>query len=99
MVDQDKLADLIDGVVSQHYPYITEGQMAPHWLARMADPDHLYRHYNMKSGDGEKPYVGLAIPLLHDEQLASEGEIKDIVKQKLNEVGPMPSKAEWEAKN
>jgi|SRR5687768_6989873 len=97
MSDQDRLAALIDGVVSQHYPYITEGQMAPRWWHGV---DHIYRKYHLPPDrPREMPYVALAVHLGPKDQWATEDEIKQLAHKQLRQLGPMPSKAEWERLN
>lgn len=93
MINYYRLAAMMDGVVSQHYQYISEGYLAPRWQGE--PPTH--RMYNMPGGDG-KPYVALAIPLQPEEQTLGVDEFEKVIRRKIRLLGPVPSKSEWESR-
>jgi hypothetical protein len=99
MVDQDRLAAIMDAVAAQHYAYITEGQMAPRWWAGMdAGKGVIYRKYNISDKPGEKPYIGFAIRIYPSDYDIGEDAFKERIVGDVASIGPMPSKAEWEGR-
>lgn len=82
MIDQDKLAEVMDSVVAQYLAYVKDGQFAPTWLPFEGG---IYRKYHFAND-----LWALGLVVMNDE-LESSLNVRALIDTKMRALKPMPA--------